>query len=227
MKAKISDESKVYPDFELAEDSGSSDSEAEDEQKDPLDWAWKEFAIMSQQDAIKLALEEKKEDCVHNFITTLDWGRQVSAADLSREIVEDNIKVTMDDFMSALNEVKPAFGAAINTLEMCRLNGMLDCGERHAHIQRTIMTFVEQVSFKVREHLCSLASLKDLVAGSAFSALSRAAQCSQCISMDISENTGEFENPASTHTPQNYTCSTLTSGGSRKAQAVSNKYRSG
>ncbi|KAH9560233.1 hypothetical protein CY35_06G096100 [Sphagnum magellanicum] len=153
--------------------------------------------------------------------------QQVSAADLSREIVEDNIKVTMDDFMSALNEVKPAFGAAINTPEMCRLNGMLDCGERHAHIQKTVMTFVEQVSFKVKEHLYSLASLKDLVAGSTFSALSRAAQCSQCISMDTSENTGEFENPASTHTPQNYTCSTLTSGGSRKAQAVSNKYKSG
>jgi hypothetical protein len=49
VKAKISDESEVYPDFELAEDSGSGDSEAEDEQKDPLDWAWKEFAIMSQQ----------------------------------------------------------------------------------------------------------------------------------------------------------------------------------
>jgi hypothetical protein len=49
VKAKISDESEVYPDFELAEDSGSDDSEVEDEQKDPLDWAWKEFAIMSQQ----------------------------------------------------------------------------------------------------------------------------------------------------------------------------------
>ncbi|KAH8944393.1 hypothetical protein BDL97_13G107400 [Sphagnum fallax] len=96
--------------------------------------------------------------------TSFALNMQVSAADLSREIVKDNIKVTMDDFMSALNEVKPAFGAAINTLEMCRLNGMLDYGERHAHIQRTVMTFVEQVSFKVREHLCSLASLKDLVA---------------------------------------------------------------
>jgi vesicle-fusing ATPase len=52
--------------------------------------------------------------------TSFALNRQVSAADLSREIVEDNIKVTMDDFMSALNEVKPAFGAAINTLEMCR-----------------------------------------------------------------------------------------------------------
>ncbi|KAH8963209.1 hypothetical protein BDL97_05G140500 [Sphagnum fallax] len=96
--------------------------------------------------------------------TSFALNRQVSAIDLSREIVEDNIKVTMDDFMSALNEVKLAFSAAINILEMCRLNGMLDYGKRHAHIQRTVMTFVEQVSFKVREHLCSLASLKDLVA---------------------------------------------------------------
>ncbi|CAK9195387.1 unnamed protein product [Sphagnum troendelagicum] len=108
--------------------------------------------------------------------TSFALNRQVSAADLSREIVEDNIKVTMDDFMSALNEVKPAFGAAINTLKMCRLNGMLDCGERHAHIQRTIMTFVEQVSFKVREHLCSLASLKDLVAAITNFSADRAAE---------------------------------------------------
>jgi SpoVK/Ycf46/Vps4 family AAA+-type ATPase len=44
----------------------------------------------------------------------------VNPADLSKQIVEENIKVTMDDFISALNEVKPAFGAAINTLKMCR-----------------------------------------------------------------------------------------------------------
>jgi len=49
VKAKISNESEVYPDFELAEDSGSGDFEVEDEHKDPLDSAWKEFAIMSQQ----------------------------------------------------------------------------------------------------------------------------------------------------------------------------------
>jgi hypothetical protein len=44
----------------------------------------------------------------------------VNPADLSKQIDEENIKVTMDDFISALSEVKPAFGAAINTLEMCR-----------------------------------------------------------------------------------------------------------
>ncbi|KAH8952064.1 hypothetical protein BDL97_09G064900 [Sphagnum fallax] len=113
---------------------------------------------------VALAARRLKCDAVIAIPVTTPEIKASESADLSREIVEDNIKVTMDDFMSALNEVKPAFGAAINTLDMCRLNGMLDCGERHAHIQRTVMTFVEQVSFKVREHLCSLASLKDLVA---------------------------------------------------------------
>eukprot|EP00246_Nothoceros_aenigmaticus_P010109 TRINITY_DN26438_c0_g1_i1.p1 TRINITY_DN26438_c0_g1~~TRINITY_DN26438_c0_g1_i1.p1 ORF type:complete len:310 (+),score=74.74 TRINITY_DN26438_c0_g1_i1:108-932(+) len=51
----------------------------------------------------------------------------------------------MDDFVSALQEVQPAFGAAVNTLEMCRVNGMLACGVKHAHIQETVMTLVEQV----------------------------------------------------------------------------------
>jgi len=46
--------------------------------------------------------------------------RQLNPADLSKQINEENIKVTKSDFLSALDEVKPAFGAAINTLEMCR-----------------------------------------------------------------------------------------------------------
>ena len=44
----------------------------------------------------------------------------MNLADLSKPLDEDNIKVTMDDFLKALDEVKPAFGAAINSLEMCR-----------------------------------------------------------------------------------------------------------
>ncbi|KAJ7295855.1 hypothetical protein O6H91_Y158900 [Diphasiastrum complanatum] len=72
-------------------------------------------------------------------------NRQVNMADLSHPLDEDNIKVTMEDFLRAFHEVKPAFGAAINTLEMCRLNGMLDCGDRHRHIQQMATTLVEQV----------------------------------------------------------------------------------
>lgn len=44
----------------------------------------------------------------------------MNVADLSKALDEDNIKVTMEDFYRALDEVKPAFGAAINTLELCR-----------------------------------------------------------------------------------------------------------
>jgi len=49
----------------------------------------------------------------------------LNPADLSKQINEENIKVTKSDFSSALDEVKPAFGAAINTLEMCRYISLL------------------------------------------------------------------------------------------------------
>lgn len=67
--------------------------------------------------------------CVHPmciiFVQISWFFRQVNIADLSKPLDEDNIKVTMEDFLLALTEVKPAFGAAINTLEMCRLTSSL------------------------------------------------------------------------------------------------------
>ncbi|CAM6048387.1 unnamed protein product [Sphagnum compactum] len=85
--------------------------------------------------------------------TSFALNRQLNPADLSKQIDEENIKVTKSDFLSALDEVKPAFGAAINTLEMCRLNGMLNCGTRHAHVLETVKTFVEQVKKSERTPL--------------------------------------------------------------------------
>eukprot|EP00250_Pteridium_aquilinum_P005582 c15654_g1_i1 orf=195-2447(+) len=80
-------------------------------------------------------------------------NRQINLEDLSKPLDEDNIKIGMDDFLHALQEVKPAFGAAMNSLEMCRLNGMLDCGDRHRHIQESLMTLVEQVKGSERNPL--------------------------------------------------------------------------
>lgn len=80
-------------------------------------------------------------------------NRQINLNDLTKAIDEDNIKVTMDDFVHALQEVQPAFGAATSSLEMCRLNGMLDCGETHKHIQETVMALVEQVKLSERSPL--------------------------------------------------------------------------
>ncbi|KAJ6396876.1 hypothetical protein OIU77_021832 [Salix suchowensis] len=58
---------------------------------------------------------------------------------------EESIKVTMDDFLHAFHEIVPAFGASTDDLERCRLNGMVDCGDRHQHIYQRAMLLVEQV----------------------------------------------------------------------------------
>ncbi|PPD89101.1 hypothetical protein GOBAR_DD13956 [Gossypium barbadense] len=72
-------------------------------------------------------------------------NRQVSMDDLTKPVDEENIKVTMDDFLNALLEIVPAFGASTDDLERCRLNGMVDCGDRHKHIYQRAMLLVEQV----------------------------------------------------------------------------------
>ena len=47
-------------------------------------------------------------------------NRQVSMDDLTKPVDEENIKVTMDDFLNALLEIVPAFGASTDDLERCR-----------------------------------------------------------------------------------------------------------
>ncbi|KAL3503215.1 hypothetical protein ACH5RR_037664 [Cinchona calisaya] len=72
-------------------------------------------------------------------------NRQLSLDDLTKPVDEESIKVTMDDFLVALQEVTPAFGASTDDLERGRINGIVDCGERHAHIYRRCMLLAEQV----------------------------------------------------------------------------------
>lgn len=72
-------------------------------------------------------------------------NRQLSLDDLTKTVDEESIKVTMDDFLHALQEIIPAFGASTDNLERCRLNGVVDCGERHKHIYQRAMLLVEQV----------------------------------------------------------------------------------
>ena len=47
-------------------------------------------------------------------------NRQLSLDDLTKTVDEESIKVTMDDFLNALHEVIPAFGASMDSLERCR-----------------------------------------------------------------------------------------------------------
>ncbi|KAG6536356.1 hypothetical protein ZIOFF_001410 [Zingiber officinale] len=44
-------------------------------------------------------------------------NRQISFDDLTKPLDEESIKVTMDDFLNALHEVGPAFGASMDDFE--------------------------------------------------------------------------------------------------------------
>ena len=83
--------------------------------------------------------------------------RHVNVADITAEIDEDNIKVTKDDFDRAFSEVVPAFGAATETFERCRLNGMISYGSRFEKLLGTSSALVEQV--RVSEKTPKLACL--------------------------------------------------------------------
>ncbi|KAK2968454.1 hypothetical protein RJ640_004460 [Escallonia rubra] len=46
-------------------------------------------------------------------------NRQLSLDDLTKPVDEESIKITMDDFLNALQEIIPAFGASMDDLERC------------------------------------------------------------------------------------------------------------
>ncbi|XP_021902227.1 vesicle-fusing ATPase [Carica papaya] len=96
-------------------------------------------------------------------------NRQLSMDDLTKPVDEENIKVTMNDFLNALLEVIPAFGASTDDLERRRLNGMVECGNRHKHIYQRAMLLVEQV--KVSKDSPLVACLLEGPSGSGKTAL--------------------------------------------------------
>ncbi len=60
----------------------------------------------------------------------------------------------MSDFEKALEEVKPAFGAATEALQLYRVHGMLSCGGAFDLIMNTMRKLVKQVRYMpVRLHI--------------------------------------------------------------------------
>jgi vesicle-fusing ATPase len=53
-------------------------------------------------------------------------NRQISMDDLTKPVDEENIKVTMDDFLNAVQEIIPAFGASTDDLDQCRYSFQLN-----------------------------------------------------------------------------------------------------
>lgn len=62
----------------------------------------------------------------------------------SKEIL-GHLQVTMGDFTLALDEVKPAFGAQMDTLEAYRMHGIISYGPAFEHLLHTCQRLVEQV----------------------------------------------------------------------------------
>ena len=81
-----------------------------------------------------------------------DWHELASKLDTI------GMQVTMQDFETALAEVKPAFGAVLDTLETYRANGIIPYGERFVHLQSTCRTLVEQA-----RHFCMTVMLRALI----------------------------------------------------------------
>lgn len=53
-------------------------------------------------------------------------NRQLNMEDLTKPVDEENIKVTMEDFLNAVQEVVPAFGASTDDLERSRYFQILE-----------------------------------------------------------------------------------------------------
>lgn len=72
-------------------------------------------------------------------------NRQIDVNNLNKVIDEDSIKVCMQDFITAMEEVIPAFGATVDALNSYRIHGMVDYGTRYQQIVSSCKTLVQQV----------------------------------------------------------------------------------
>lgn len=87
--------------------------------------------------------------------TSFALDRETDMADLSKPVEEENIRVCRDDFLRALDEVKPSYGAATETLERYRPGGMLDVGPAFADTLAALQTLLDSVERQEDVPLCA------------------------------------------------------------------------
>lgn len=71
--------------------------------------------------------------------------------DVSRKLFQQQgvvqlLQVTMLDFLAALDEVQPAFGANTENLAKNITHGVVDYGDAYRHLASTLRTLVSQVT---------------------------------------------------------------------------------
>lgn len=72
------------------------------------------------------------------------FQRSVDMKDLSKPADASAIKITMQDFECALEEVKPAFGSQEESLTRCMRNGIISFSEECKRLQQTCLTLGAQ-----------------------------------------------------------------------------------
>ncbi|KAJ1821340.1 transport between ER and Golgi ATPase protein [Coemansia sp. RSA 2675] len=77
-----------------------------------------------------------------------------SVAELTQDI--SDMKILREDFLSALEEVKPAFGIASEEFEQCTMNGIIEFAPSVRELMQKAHLFVEQVQQSSRSPLVSL-----------------------------------------------------------------------
>lgn len=75
-------------------------------------------------------------------------NRQISMDDLTKPLDEESIKVTMDDFLHALQEIVPAFGASTDDLERCRYSQV---GSHLLVVIYLVNTLLMKISFMAQD----------------------------------------------------------------------------
>jgi vesicle-fusing ATPase len=101
--------------------------------------------------------------------TSFAFSRQLDAKNLTKPIDPEKIKVSRADFMQALTEIKPAFGADNDDFANCVRNGIINYGPNVEKVLRSGRLFTQQVRNSERTPLVSI--LLDGTTGSGKTAL--------------------------------------------------------
>lgn len=88
--------------------------------------------------------------------TSYAFSRQITEKDMTKPIEPEKIKVTRDDFMQAVEEVKPAFGFEKDDFENSVRSGIIQFGPGVDKIINTGRLFVEQAAKSERTPLISI-----------------------------------------------------------------------
>lgn len=84
------------------------------------------------------------------------FQRSVDMKDLSKPADASAIKITMQDFECALDEVKPAFGSHEESLSRCTRNGIICFSEECKRLQQTCLTLGAQAKESINTPVLSL-----------------------------------------------------------------------